>query len=100
MTVLAPQADKVRMTESPNDVANCKAVGNLDDIGPAPLWPGADPAGQVNYENRIRNQTVGFGGNTAFLTFGSAIAYLCPLTVGATTGHNDGPAPDRTAPSH
>jgi hypothetical protein len=26
----------------------------------------------------VRNQTIGFGGNTAFLTAGSGVAYQCP----------------------
>ena len=67
-TALAPGADKVRITNSPSDVANCKAVGNLR-VAPTPAQ---------NDVALIRNQTIGFGGNTAFLTTGSGIAYQCP----------------------
>jgi hypothetical protein len=66
-TVLAPGADKVRMTSSPADVAGCKALGNLEGSSDA-----------INYQNIVRNETVGLGGNVAFLTTGSGIAYLCP----------------------
>jgi len=69
-TALAPGADKVRLTSNPSDVANCKAVGNL-----AP--PKADTANVIP-ENVIRDQTIGFGGNTAFVTVGAGIAYQCP----------------------
>lgn len=66
---LVPGADKVRITNSPSDVTNCKAVGNL-------------PAGTVDgLENQfavIRNKTVGLGGNTVLLLPGSDIAYVCP----------------------
>ena len=66
-TVLAPGADKVRMTSSPADVAGRKALGNLEGSSDA-----------INYQNIVRNETVGPGGNVAFLTTGSGIAYLCP----------------------
>lgn len=67
-TALVPGADKVRMTNTPSDVANCRAVGNLSfDIHAS---PGDMPL--------VRNQTIGFGGNTAFLTAGSGVAYQCP----------------------
>lgn len=55
------------MTSSPADVAGCKALGNLEGSNDA-----------VNYQNIVRNETVGLGGNVAFLTTGSGIAYLCP----------------------
>jgi len=67
-TVLAPGADKVRMASNPSDVATCKATGNINIPQNAGL----------NADNIVRNQTVGFGGNTAFVTPGSSIAYLCP----------------------
>jgi hypothetical protein len=66
-TVLVPGADKVRITSIPADVAACKAVGNIElprDAG-------------VNGENILRNQTIGFGGDTAFVTFGGSVAYRC-----------------------
>lgn len=63
---LAPGADKVRITDKPSDVANCKAVGNLPSDSYA--------SNAVS----LRNKTIGLGGNTAFVTPGSGIAYQCP----------------------
>ena len=67
-TVLAPGADKVRITSIPADVAGCKAVGNIEMPKDAAF----------NGDNIVRNQTIGFGGNTAFVTVGAGVAYLCP----------------------
>ena len=39
--------------------------------------PKADTANVIP-ENVIRDQTIGFGGNTAFVTVGAGIAYQCP----------------------
>lgn len=71
---LVPGADKVRITNNPPDVANCKAVGNLP------------PGGAIGDENGwawIRNRTIGLGGNTAFFApasgmAASGMAYECP----------------------
>lgn len=71
---LVPGADKVRITNVPSEVANCRAVGNLP------------PGGAINDENAwawVRNRTIGLGGNTAFFVpaFGmaaSGMAYACP----------------------
>lgn len=75
----APGADKIRITKSATDVANCSAVGNVRvpvetqsqiDIG--------------NADTQFRNQVIGLGGNTAFVTSSSlgipvgGIAYRCP----------------------
>lgn len=71
---LVPGADKVRITNNPSDVANCKAVGSLP------------PGGAVGDENAwalVRNRTIGLGGNTAFFApavgmAASGMAYACP----------------------
>lgn len=74
---LEPGADKVRITKDASDVANCSAVGNIKVPG--------DAQGQVTTATaEFRNQTVGFGGDTAFVTFSpfgvpvEGIAYRCP----------------------
>lgn len=66
---LVPGADKVRFTNAPADVANCKAVGNL----PAGGAFGAENAWAV-----ARNNVIALGGNTALLAPGVAMAYQCP----------------------
>jgi hypothetical protein len=71
---LVPGAEKVRITNVPSDVANCKAVGNLP------------PGGAIGDENAwawVRNRTIGLGGNTAFFApamgmAASGMAYECP----------------------
>jgi len=77
---LAPGADKVRMTKNPSDVANCSAVGNIKVSG-----EGAGEAADIaSADTKFRNQVVGFGGNTAFITASAlgipvdGIAYRCP----------------------
>jgi len=76
---LAPGADKVRITKSASDVANCSAVGNIKVPGEA--------SGDVNITSattQFRNQVVGLGGNTAFVTSTTlgmpveGVAYRCP----------------------
>jgi hypothetical protein len=73
---LAPGADKVHVTSNRSDVANCNAVGNIKVA--------RDAQGQIDFVNadaEMRNQTVGLGGNTAFVTsslLGEGIAYRCP----------------------
>jgi hypothetical protein len=68
---LVPGADKIRITRNASDVSACGAVGNIrvphDDI--------------LNADAVFRNQTVGLGGNTAFVTsdrLGEGVAYRCP----------------------
>jgi hypothetical protein len=57
---LAPGAEQVKLTRNASEVANCKAVGNLNDVRGGNLTD----AGQ-----RIaRNQAIGFGGDTIFET--------------------------------
>ena len=77
--VLAPGAAQVRVTHLPADVAQCSAVGNIrvpDDTNGS-----LDVARAVA---SMQNQTIGFGGNVAFVTEGTlrapiaGIAYKCP----------------------
>jgi hypothetical protein len=71
-TRLVPGADQVRLTKNPDDVANCKPVGNvhIEDLGRA--------------REECRNKVVGLGGNAAMVTEGSlsvphqGVAYRCP----------------------
>ncbi len=70
---LAPGASQVRITQQANDVATCKVVGNVKAPSDAP----------ADMEPTIRNQAVGLGGNTIFLTKDisgpqEGVAYRCP----------------------
>lgn len=74
---LAPGADKVRVTSNPQDVAPCTAVGNvrIPQIANRNSPPVANPM------DDLRNQAVGLGGNTVFVTsaeLGEGVAYRCP----------------------
>jgi hypothetical protein len=67
---VAPGAEKVKITKIANDVASCKAVGNVK----AP--PAATNA-------TFQNQAFGLGGNTVFETgfdgnSMAGVAYSCP----------------------
>jgi hypothetical protein len=71
---LVPGADQVRLTQSPDDVANCRPSGNID-------------LSQVVDARKVsvfRNQVVGLGGNAAVVTEGSlrepirGVVYQCP----------------------
>lgn len=71
---LVPGAEKVRITNNPADVANCKAVGDL---------PPGGAIGDENAWTMVRNHTIGLGGNTAFFApavgmAASGMAYDCP----------------------
>ena len=74
----APGADKVKVTNSPNDMAACTAVGNIKV--PAPQTA-VDGSAQMT---QFRNQAVGLGGNAALVTVNwpsgqiDGIAYRCP----------------------
>jgi hypothetical protein len=76
---LAPGAEKVRLTEAAADVANCKAVGNVQ----VRKRPG-DVGDLFSAPTQFRNQTLGFGGNIGFVTEGglqapaAGVAYQCP----------------------
>jgi hypothetical protein len=74
-----PGADAIRLTRIAGEVANCTAVGNvkahLSEQGPI-----------VGDEAKFRNQVIGFGGNTGFVTLDGAygtpaegVAYRCPV---------------------
>jgi hypothetical protein len=70
---LAPGAERVRLTTNAADVAPCKAVGNVKAL----------PGSSVDSEASIRNQALGLGANTIFVTryvSGSeeGVAYSCP----------------------
>lgn len=76
---LAPGADKVRITKDPSDISKCTAVGNVK----VP----ENSQGNVDIANagaEFRNQIVGLGGNTGFVTYGplkvpvEGVAYRCP----------------------
>jgi len=71
-TTLAPGANKVIVTRNPGDVANCKAVGNIDGKSIS----GFDVLAQM------QNQAVGLGGNrvleTSDGTVPSGVVYRCP----------------------
>ena len=72
---LAPGADKVRLTKSAADVATCKVVGNVKR---------PQDSSSLDAEPIIRNQAVGLGGNTVFITQSDVsgpwqgVAYQCP----------------------
>jgi hypothetical protein len=76
---LAPGADKVRITKVASDVSSCTAVGNIK----AERNPDGSVGG-AQAELELRNQTIGFGGNTVFVTTTTmgmptdGIAYRCP----------------------
>jgi hypothetical protein len=72
---LAPGADKVRLSKDAADVATCKVVGNVKR---------PQEGNSLDAEPTIRNQAVGLGGNTVFITQSDmtgpvqGIAYQCP----------------------
>ena len=74
---LAPGADQVRVTNLAADILGCTPVGNIK-------VPDDQIALFGNQVNLVRNQAIGFGGNTAFVTEGTprfpqaGIAYRCP----------------------
>ena len=76
---LAPGANQVKVTKNPQDVAACKAVGNIQ----VPTTAGGT-VDMANAANQFRNQVVGLGGNTGLVTAGlvgvpsQGIAYQCP----------------------
>jgi len=75
--VLVPGADKVQLTQKAADVVNCKAVGNINPANDAKGTTFSTPAD-------FRNQAIGLGGNTVFVTsqyMGApveGVAYSCP----------------------
>jgi hypothetical protein len=83
---LAPGAEQVQVTNVAADVSNCTPVGNVE------VPKDADGFVAVGYASgQLKNQTVGLGGNVAFVTDGTlsipqaGIAYRCPSQAGAGT---------------
>jgi hypothetical protein len=72
---LAPGAEKVRLTKNAKDVTTCKVVGNVKR---------APDSSSLDSEPSIRNQALGVGGNTVFITQEDisgprqGVAYQCP----------------------
>ena len=77
--VLAPGAAEVRVTNLPADAVGCAPVGNIRVQKDANGLVDISRAG-----GQLKNQTVGLGGNLAFITEGSpgmpmaGVAYNCP----------------------
>ncbi|HEX2586554.1 MAG TPA: hypothetical protein VHL14_15630 [Steroidobacteraceae bacterium] len=75
----APGAEKVTITKVGYDVANCAVLGNIK----VPLNSDGQSA-VTNPDVEFKNQAMGLGGNTAFVTLGTldfpktGIAYRCP----------------------
>jgi hypothetical protein len=70
---LAPGAERVRLTKSAADVASCKPVGNVKAPSDSP----------PDFVATIRNQAMGLGANTIFVTRDingpeEGVAYNCP----------------------
>jgi len=76
--VLAPGAADVRLTKVAADVAGCTAVGNIQ------VPKDSDGSDLRNAEGRLKNQTIGLGGNAALVTESvlgtptTGVAYRCP----------------------
>ncbi len=71
-----PGADQVRLVHNAPDVKGCTPVGN---VRVARNGDGSSAA--MNWDTQLRNQTVGLGGNTLFVTsslLGEGVAYRCP----------------------
>ena len=75
-----PGSESVRITKNPSDVAACTAVGNIK----VPVNPSTGTVDIGNAATQFRNQTIGLGGNTGFVTEGvgsvpaEGVAYRCP----------------------
>jgi hypothetical protein len=76
---LAPGANNVRLTKAASEVTGCTAVGNISVPRDANGQPDI-----ANADAEFRNQVVGLGGNTGFITSEplgvpvEGIAYRCP----------------------
>lgn len=81
--VLAPGAADVRLTKVAADVVGCTAVGNIQ------LPRDSDGFELRNAVGRLRNQTIGLGGNAALVTESvhgtptTGVAYRCPSRSGS-----------------
>lgn len=74
---LAPGAASVRIANSAKDVSSCTAVGNVH----VPEYGRRNNVLLANPTDELRNETVGLGGNTLFVTsavLGEGVAYRCP----------------------
>ena len=77
---LAPGAAQVRVTNVAAEVEGCTPVGNIQVPNETP-----------NALGHLKNQTIGFGGNAAFVTDGTlefpnvGVAYHCEKLAGAGT---------------
>ena len=82
--VLAPGAAEIQVTKTAGEVAGCAPVGNLQV--PKDANGVIDAARAVDH---LKNQTIGLGGNVAFVTEGTlrmpqvGVAYNCPSRSGA-----------------
>jgi len=81
--VLAPGAADVRLTKVAADVVGCTAVGNIQ------LPRDSDGSDLRNAVGRLKNQTIGLGGNAALVTESvlgtptTGVAYRCPPRAGS-----------------
>jgi hypothetical protein len=79
-TTLVPGAEKVKVTNTPADVAACKILGEIEGHVVDNIW-GSLPQ---RYVDEMRNRTVLAGGNTLLITSHSpysharGMAYQCP----------------------
>jgi len=77
---LAPGAENVKITRNAMDVANCRAVGNLDHVK-VDIFTDAP-------QRMVRNQAIGLGGDTVFDTSSplatevTGIVYRCGESAG------------------
>ena len=72
-TSVAPQAEKIAITRTAADVANCRVLGNVE-APPPYIWPGDDL-------KQMKNAALALGADTIFVTrrVGSSqgVAYKC-----------------------
>jgi hypothetical protein len=75
---LAPGAEKVFITKQASDVSGCTPVGNVNTLGDV-----QGPSQIADSSAELRNQAVGLGGNTIFVTSATlgvpnqGVAYRC-----------------------
>ena len=70
---LAPEAELVKVTKHPADVAGCKILGTVESSPPY--------VGPKDGMHQMQNKVAGLGGNTLFVTSynvtGTGMAYRC-----------------------
>ena len=73
VTALAPQAESIKTTQDPGEVANCQILGTVE-AHPPYIWPGDDL-------KQLKNKAAPLRADTVFVTgrFGTVvgIAYRC-----------------------